>query len=161
MKVLTNKEAVEWCKQPPRSLEFDNEVLLCAPETGYTYRVDISKINWRDLVPTATSLAFLGARSVEAFSGGLVWIRRTRIASPDWEVILQRTLERFRLGYGDDRSLDVAAAHLFRSDESSECAGTLLLVLLAQWDAYFLHPSGEWIAFIDNDDHITVTTKSV
>jgi hypothetical protein len=29
-----------------------------------------------------------------------------------------------------------------------------------QVDAYFVHPSGDWVAFIDNDSHITVTTKT-
>jgi len=47
-----------------------------------------------------------------------------------------------------------------RIDESSECSATLLLVLLAEWDAYLVHPSGDWVAFIDNDNHITVTAKS-
>jgi len=62
-----------------------------------------------------------------------MWVRRTGIASPDWEVVLLRTFERFRLGYGETRSLEAARAQLFRKDESSECAGTLLLVLLAEW----------------------------
>src|SRR3984885_7439152 len=44
--------------------------------------------------------------------------------------------------------------------ESAEFAGVILLVLLAEWDAYVVHPSGDWVAFIDNDDHITVTARS-
>jgi len=28
-------------------------------------------------------------------------------------------------------------------------------------DVYFVHPSGDWVAFIDNDNHISVTTKTV
>ena len=71
-----------------------------------------------------------------------------------------RALERFRLGYGENRSLETARAHLFRSDESLECSAILLLVLLAEWDAYFVHSSGDWVAFIGNDDHITVAAKS-
>jgi hypothetical protein len=76
------------------------------------------------------------------------------------ENLVVRALERFRLGYGENRSLETARAHLFRNDESSECSAMLLLVLLAEWDAYFVHPSGDWVAFIDNDNHITVTAKS-
>jgi len=160
MKTLTDKEAMEWCKQWPLQLEFDERGLLCAPEKGHTYRVDISKMPWRDLLATARALAHLGCHSVGAFSGGLVWIRRTRIAVPEMEDVVVRALERFRLGYGENRSLESARAHLFRSDESSECSATLLLVLLAEWDAYLVHPSGDWVAFIDNDNHITVTAKS-
>jgi hypothetical protein len=160
MKTLTDREATEWCKQWPLQFEFDQRGLLCALEMSQTYRVDISKMRWRDLLFTARALAHLGCHSVEAFSGGLVWIRRTRIAVPEMEDVVVRALERFRLGYGENRSLETARAHLFRSDESPECSATLLLVLLAEWDAYFVHPSGDWVAFIDNDDHITVAAKS-
>ena len=160
MRTFTDKEAMDWCKQWPLQLEFDNNGLLCVPTGGHTYRVDISKMPWRDLLSTARALAHLGCHNIEAFSGGLVWIRRTGIAEPEMENVVVRAFERFRLSYGENRSLESAKAHLFRSDESSECSATLLLVLLAEWDAYFVHPSGEWIAFIDNDDHITLTAKS-
>jgi len=105
-------------------------------------------------------LAFLGCHDVDAFSGGLVWIRRIRIAVPEMEAVVLRALERFRVGYGENRSLETARAHFFRNDEAADCSAVLLLVLLAEWDAYFVHPSGDWVAFIDHDDHITVTAKS-
>src|ERR1700736_5820847 len=120
MKTLTDNEAMEWCKQWPLQLEFDNSGLLCTPEGGHTYRVDISKIRWRELLPTARSLAFLGCHDIEAFRGGLVWIRRTRIAVPEMEEVALRALERFRLGYGENRSLETTPAHFFRNDESAE-----------------------------------------
>jgi hypothetical protein len=160
MKILTDREAMEWCEQWPLQFGFDDRGLLCAPERSHTHRVDLSKMPWRDLLSTARALAHLGCHSVGAFSGGLVWIRRTHIAVPEMEEIVVRALERLRLGYGENRSLETARAHLFRSDESPECSATLLLVLLAEWDAYFVHSSGDWVAFIDNDDHITVTAKS-
>lgn len=160
MRTFTDEEAMEWCKQWPLQLEFDNNGLLCAPEGGHTYRVDISKMPWRRLLSTARALALLTCHSEETFSGGLVWIRRTGIAVPEMERVVVRALERFRMGYGENRSLESAHAHLFRSDEASECSAALLLVLLAEWDAYFVHPSGDWVAFIDNDNHITVTAKS-
>lgn len=160
MRTFTDKEAMEWCKQWPLELEFDNHGLLCPPKGGHTYRVDISRMAWRDLLSTARSVAFLGCSTSQAFSGGLVWIRRTGIAVPEMENVVVRALERFRMGYGENRPLESARAHLFRSDESSECSAALLLVLLAEWDAYFVHPSGDWVAFIDNDNHITVTAKS-
>lgn len=160
MRTLTDKEAIEWCKQWPLQLEFDNEGLLRAPKGGQTYRVDLSSMRWRDLLSTARALAFLGCHDVDAFSGGLVWIRRIRIAVPEMEAVVLRALERFRLGYGENRSLETARAHFFRNDEAADCSAVLLLVLLAEWDAYFVHPSGDWVAFIDHDDHITVTAKS-
>ena len=150
-----------WCKQWPLNLEFDSDGLLCAPKESHSYRVDISKMPWRDVLSTARALAHLGCHGSEAFSGGLVWIRRIGIVGPEMENVAVRVLERFRLGYGESRSLETARAHLFRSDESSECSGTLLLVLLAEWDAYFVHPSGDWVAFIDNDSHIAVIAKSL
>jgi len=160
MKTLTDKEAMEWCKQWPRQLDFD-EGLMRAPSGAHAYRVDLSKMHWRELVPTARSMAFLGCHTVEAFSGGLTWIRRTRIAVPELEEVTLRTLERFRLGYGENRSVETAAAHFFRKDESAEFAAVLLVILLAEWDAYVVHPSGDWVAFIDNDNHVTVTARSV
>jgi hypothetical protein len=160
MKTFTDKEAMEWCNQWPLQFEFEEGGCLRAPKDGLTYRVDISKMPWRDLLSTARSLAHLGCHSVDAFSGGLVWIRRTGIAVPEMEQVVVRALERFRLGFGENRSLETARAHLFRSDESAECSATLLLILLAEWDAYLVHPSGDWVAFIDNDDQITVTAKS-
>jgi hypothetical protein len=160
MKALTDREAMDWCRASSSQLEFDGAGLLHMPHESYTYSVDISKMPWRALLPTATSLAFLGSHVPEEFSGGLVWIRRTHIASPDWEEVVLRLLQRFRVGYGESQSLEAARAQLFRSDESAEFAGVILLVLLAEWDAYVVHPSGDWVAFIDNDDHITVTARS-
>ena len=160
MQTLTDKEAMDWCKQWPLKFEFDSEGSLCPFTDGKAYRVDISKMQWRDLLPTATSVAFLGSRTGELFCGGLVWIRRMGITSPDWERVALRTLERFRMGYGENRSIEVARAHLFRNDESSDVATVLLLAMLAEWDTIFVPPSGDWVAFIDHDDHITVNAKS-
>lgn len=160
MRTLTDKEAMGWCKQWPLQFEFDEEGRLCAPSGCHTYRVDLSKMRWRELLPTARSVAFLGCHSVEAFYGGLVWIRRTRIAVPEMEEVVLRALERFRMGYGETRSLETASAHFFRKDESAEFAAVLLLILLAEWDAYVVHPSGDWVAFIGNDDHMTVIARS-
>jgi hypothetical protein len=160
MKTLTDTEAMDWCRAWPLQLEFDNEGLLCMPREGQTYRVDISAIAWRELLPTARALAFLGCHSVEQFSGGLVWVRRTRIAIPEMEEVLLRALERFRIGYAENRSLETARAHLFRNDESAELAAVILMVLVAEWDAYVVHPSGDWVAIIDHDNHITVTARS-
>src|SRR6266481_3395422 len=120
MKTLTDKEAMDWCKAWPLQFEFDHDGLLCAPRSGYTYRVELSEMPWRSLLPTARSLAFLGCHVAEAFYGGLVWIRRTRIAVPEMEDVVLRALERFRIGFGENRSLETARAHLFRHDESNE-----------------------------------------
>jgi hypothetical protein len=83
MKTFTDKEAIEWCKQWPIQLEFDERGLLCVPKESHAYRVDLSKMSWRDVVSTARALAHLGCHSSEAFSGGLVWIRRIGIAVPE------------------------------------------------------------------------------
>jgi hypothetical protein len=48
MKTFTDKEAMEWCKQWPLQLEFDTSGLLCAPTESHAYRVDISKMPWRE-----------------------------------------------------------------------------------------------------------------
>jgi len=160
METLTDKEAMNWCKQWPLQLEFGVDGLLRVPSKGHTYVVDLSKMSWRDLLPTARALAFLGCHVAEAFSGGLVWIRRTGIAVPEMEAVVVSALERFRRGFGENRSLETARAHLFRKDESNEFSAVLLFVLLAEWDAYVVHPSGEWVAFISNDDRITVTARS-
>ena len=80
---------------------------------------------------------------MEAFFGGFLWIRRTAIAVPEMDGIARRGLERCRLGYGESRALETASAHLFRNDESAEFAAVLLIVLLAEWDAYVVHHSGE------------------
>jgi len=160
METFTDKEAMEWCKQSPLQLEFDVDGLLRVPSKSHTYVVDLSTMPWRGLLPTATAIAFLGSHVAEAFSGGLVWIRRTGIAVPEMEAVVVSALERFRMGFGENRSLEAARAHLFRKDESNEFSAVLLLVLLAEWDAYVVHPSGEWVAFISNDDHITVTARS-
>ncbi len=160
MKTLTDGEAMDWCVAWPLELEFNDDGLLLAPREGHTYRVDISKMAWRELLPTARALAFLGCHDVAAFSGGLVWVRRTRIAVPEMEEVALQMLERFRMGYGENRSLETARAQLFRKDESAELAAVILLVLLAEWDAYVVHPLGDWIAVVNHDDHITVTARS-
>lgn len=161
MKVLNDNEALNWCKGWPLQLDFDEDKSLNVKWNGPSYDVDLSGIPWRDLTAIARSLTFLGTSSLQGFSGGLIWIRRMGIASPDWEVVILRALERFRAGFGEMRSVETARAHLFRADESSECSAALLLVFLAEWDAYFVHPSGDWVAFVSNDEHITVTAKNL
>lgn len=160
MKTLRDSEAMDWCRAWPLQLEFDDDGLLHMPRESHTYRVDISKMAWRELLPTARALAFLGCHAAEAFSGGLVWVRRTHIAVPEMEEVVLRALERFRMGYAENRSLETARAHLFRNDESAELAAMIALVLLAEWDTYVVHPSGDWVAVIDHDNHVTVTARS-
>lgn len=160
MRTLTNEEALDWCKAWPVQLELDNEGVFQIPSTWHSYRVDLSKLPWREILPIASSVAFLGCHTVEEFSGAMVWIRRTGIAVPEMEGVVRQTLERFRLGYGETRSLETAKAHIFRNDESSELAGVLLLILLAEWDAYVVHPTGDWVAAVNHDDYITVGIRT-
>ena len=65
-----------------------------------------------------------------------------------------------RQGYGENRSLECATAHLFRWDEHSEMASILALILIASWDAYLVNGDEKWFLLIDHDDYITVTCKS-
>ena len=159
MKVLTDEEATLWCKQWPVNLKIQDGRF--GSESDRSCTVDVSKLPWRDLLPTARSLAHLGCHSTQEFSGLLIWIRRIGIAVPEMENVIVHALERFRAGYGENRPLETARGHLFRAEEAPECSAAVLLVLLAEWEAYLVHPVGLWFAFIDNDNHVTVTAKSV
>src|SRR2546425_94767 len=160
MKILTDEQARRWCQDWPVALKFNDDGIVLLPKEWSSYQVDISKIEWRDIVRIARGLAFIGCHSVEAFAGGLLWVRRIEIAVPEMEAVVRQALERFRNGYGELRPLEAAMAHLFRNDESNELAAVMLLVLLAEWDAYLIHPSGKWIATIDHDSYVKVISQS-
>ena len=75
-----------------------------------------------------------------------------------------KTIERFRQGFGENRSLQVAPGLLFRHDEFVESVSCLLQPMLVGWDAYYV-PRWAWgsldfFLFVSHDGFLDINTRT-
>jgi hypothetical protein len=50
----------------------------------------------------------------------------------------RKTLQQFRRGQGENRSLESAPGHIFKDDEFTEAVCCLLQPMIVGWDAYYV-----------------------
>jgi hypothetical protein len=82
------------------------------------------------------------------FQGALLWITYSEpgsLAPIGWKLV-----EKMRQGFGENRPLQAARAHFFRSDELLDLRAFLLPCFVFAWDAYL-------IPFVRNDFFIHVS----
>jgi hypothetical protein len=102
----------------------------------------------------------LGLRGKEAnFQGALLWITYSELGS--LAPIGWKQLEKMRQGFGENRSLQTARGHFFRTDELLEVKAFLLPCFVFGWDAYLI-PFGnnEFFVHVSHDEYWGVVTKT-
>jgi hypothetical protein len=105
-------------------------------------------------------LSLLNIDAEEMFSGAVLWITLCDIGSPQLEKTGWKLVETMRAGFGENRDLQAAPGHSFRSDEFVELNAFLLPCFIFGWDAYLL-PSGEdYFVHISHDEFYTVVAKT-
>jgi len=155
MKVMTEKEAQRWCERAGISQGRDyqlkfrrggkHEFFIEAPEEHY-------KIN-------ALAFALLCFRDKSLFSGGMLWLQRWDIGSPELVKPGWCILESIRQTKGDIRSLEIAPAQHFREDEFVELHAFLIQVIAYGWMADFI-PSLEYFVHFKTNRQVCFTATS-
>jgi hypothetical protein len=64
------------------------------------------------------------------FRGASLWITQWGVWDSKVEAVGFKAMERFRQGYGENRSLNIAPGHFFRHDESVESVACLVQPML-------------------------------
>jgi hypothetical protein len=104
--------------------------------------------------------SMLGTSGEEVrFHGALLWITFSELGS--LAPIGWKTLEKMRQGYGENRSLQSARGHSFRSDELLDLRAFLLPCFVFGWDAYLVpFGSSEFFVHLSHDEYWGVVSKT-
>ena len=102
----------------------------------------------------------LGLVSDEAqFQGALLWITYSELGSLSqigWKLI-----EKMRQGFGENRPLQTARAHFFRSDELLELKAFLLPCFVFGWDAYLIpFDKNDFFVHVSHDEYWGVVSRT-
>jgi hypothetical protein len=115
---------------------------------------------------TAVYHAWLASRlgivdNESQFSGALLWITFSSIGSPGLVQTGWKLVEKMRQGYGENRSLQIANGHFFRSDELVDLNAFLLPCYIFGWDAYLVPSnSSDFFIHISHDEYWGVVTRT-
>ena len=102
----------------------------------------------------------LGIPGDEAdFHGAMLWITYSELGSLapiGWKLI-----ERMRQGFGENRPLQTARAHFFRSDELLDLRAFLLPCFVFGWDAYLVpFGSNDFFVHVSHDEFWGVVSRT-
>jgi hypothetical protein len=101
----------------------------------------------------------LGIEEESQFCGALLWITYSTVGSLDkagWKLV-----ERMRQGYGENRSLQTASGHWFRSDEMVELTAFVVPCFVFGWDAYIVpSSSNDFFIHISHDEYWGVVART-
>jgi hypothetical protein len=93
------------------------------------------------------------------FQGALLWITYSELGS--LAPIGWKQLEKMRLAFGENRSLQTARGHLFRSDELLDVKAFLLPCFVFGWDAYLIpFGSSDFFVYVSHDEYWGVVAKT-
>lgn len=95
------------------------------------------------------------------FMGALLWITFSSVGSPGLVKTGWKIVEKMRQGFDENRALQTASGHWFRSDELVDLNAFLLPCFIFGWDA-FLVPSGstDFFVHISHDEYWGVVTRT-
>src|SRR5258705_9174419 len=136
MQVVTDEEMREFLTKHDDMRCDEHRLCFDHPEAN-SIRVDLRVAEPHQLVHLARLAAHLSYEETH-FRSASLWITEWGIWNDQEEAVALKTLERFRQGYGENRSLDTAPGHFFRHDEFVESVSCLLQPMLVGWDAYYV-----------------------
>jgi hypothetical protein len=95
------------------------------------------------------------------FGGALLWITFSSIGSPGLVQTGWKLVEKMRQAFGENRSLQTANGHFFRSDELVDLNACVLPCFVFGWDAYLVPShSNDFFVHISHDEYWGVVTRS-
>jgi hypothetical protein len=152
------------------------EILSRCPEL----QVDGKEVRFRDAeaqsisinlrLPEPHQLEFL-ARLVASliheerdFRSAYLWVTQWGVWNPNVEGVGFNALERYRQGFGENRSLNVAPGHLFRQDEFLSSVACLLQPMVIGWDAYyipqFVAGTLDYLVLVSHDSLLDIVVRT-
>jgi hypothetical protein len=102
----------------------------------------------------------IGLASDEAqFRGALLWITYSELGSLapiGWKLV-----EKMRQGFGENRPLQTARVHFFRSDELLDLRAFLLPCFVFGWDAYLIpFETNDFFVHVSHDEYWGVISRT-
>ena len=155
MKGLTSEQALYWIKNAGLSM---NEERVLGYDNATEQRFFIAApAGFRDILMLSRALAIFGGEA--GFSGGLLWLERWDIGSPQMVRVGWQIMEDLRRARGDMQSLDLAPAQYFRDDELVPLQIFLLTVIGLGLVADFVPASRHLFVHFKDDGQICFTTN--
>jgi hypothetical protein len=109
---------------------------------------------------TALAYHILNCGGGESFSGGLLWLQRWDIGSPQMVRPGWLILENIRRAHGELRSLEVAPAQFFRDDELVELHAFLNQAIAFGWVTDFVPCAGHFFLHFKDNRQVRFTAES-
>ena len=157
MKVMAFEEAKKWCSQVGLRLARDGD--LRYPRSPEHRFFVLAPEEFRQIM--VFTYAMLVFRSESNFCGGLLWLRRWTIGSPQMVRVGWRIIEDIRRVHGGPQSLEVAPAQLFRDDEFVDLHAFLAQVVGFGWIADFVPSTGNFFLHFKDNRQVCFTAESV
>ncbi len=158
MKAMNTTEARQWCSQDATSLGImRDDTLQYKASREHRFFITAPE-GHRDIVILSRDILYV--REEVGFNGGLIWLQRWDIGSPQLVRPGWRILEDIRRAHGEPRSLDIAPAQLFREDELVELHAFLIQVIAYGWVADFVPSSNGFFFHFKSNGQICLIAKS-
>jgi len=156
MKVMSREEAAAWCRKVGPRMTAEG-VLQYARAKQYRLFVEAPEEFRLIMRFTRAMLTFRGEAS---FAGGLLWLRRWDIGSPQFIWLGWKIIEDTRRLHGDLRSLETAPAQIFRDDEFFDLHTFLVQVVGFGWVAEFVSPTGGFFMHFKDNRQVCFNARS-
>ena len=89
-----------------------------------------------------------------------MWLRRSDIGSPQLNAVGRQIVENVRRAHGDNRSIEAAAAHIFRQDELLDMNALLAQIVGFGWVAEFVPATGGFFVHFKDNKQISFEADS-
>ncbi len=143
IKFLTESEAVTWCASNQIALNDRGR-----PDTQQ-YQGKIEKFNIPSDAGARVALVVGKFENFKNENETLIWIK-------DWSIWKSgermHIFDRFRLSYGEQRSLCDAPAGIIHVNEYEDGLSIVVCAVLFLWDCYILNKKGSKILFYSHDE---------
>ena len=151
MTILTAEEIIAICQGQPCAgwIMSGAGTLEKGSETAVSLSVRIPEAR-----NALRSFTYDSIRALDGFFnriGWFLWLRSWNIGAEEYAQVGWRSCELMRRGIAELRSLEMASAHEFRSDEEIECRAFLLQVFLNQWEAVLIPNLLQYYVWVDED----------
>jgi len=162
MQAVTSVEMEEVLAQYPGLFCVGRELRFDHPEAKFV-TLKLNCLEPHQLVELARLAAHLFYQE-QHFAGAALWITQSGVWTEPVESVARNTIERIRQGYGENRSLEVAPGHFFRSDEFVDSVSLLLQPMLVGWDAFYVprwtSEALDYFLFVSHDSLLEIHTRT-
>jgi len=155
MKALTAQEAREWCKTA--DLIADDYRMRYSGRKAHKFFLT-APAEHREIVALVRQVLYAGGGI--SFVGGLLWLRRWDIGSPQFVWPGWFILESIRKASGELQSLEIAPAQAFRDDERVQLHAFLIQTVAYGWVADAILGGGSFFLHFKDNRQICFTAKS-